>query len=135
MRLFWEKAFAGNCNFHGTANLGYLEAIKCHFWGELNSIWFFTPSNQAGKCWSYLIFAFCILSYAFTEITELSAILRTEIEKVDPFWVESNPNSFFCPLQFTLRFHRTLINWLYKSIWHLYRNLRHLPIHATELSC
>ena len=26
-----KKGFVGNCHFQGTANFGYLEAIKCHF--------------------------------------------------------------------------------------------------------
>ena len=28
---FEKKGFAGNRHFQGTANFGYLEAIKCHF--------------------------------------------------------------------------------------------------------
>ena len=28
---FKKKGFAGHCHFQGTANFGYLEAIKCHF--------------------------------------------------------------------------------------------------------
>ena len=28
---FEKEGFAENRHFHGTANLGYLEAIKCHF--------------------------------------------------------------------------------------------------------
>ena len=28
---FERKGFAGNRHFQGTANFGYLEAIKCHF--------------------------------------------------------------------------------------------------------
>ena len=28
---FEKKGFAGNRHFEGTANFGYLEAIKCHF--------------------------------------------------------------------------------------------------------
>ena len=31
---FEKKGFARNCHFQGTADLGYLEAIKCHFEGK-----------------------------------------------------------------------------------------------------
>ena len=32
--LTCDDGFARNCHFQGTANLGYLEAIKCHFKGK-----------------------------------------------------------------------------------------------------
>ena len=39
--LFWERDFARNCHFHGTANLGYLEVLKSAILWHLN--WKFGP--------------------------------------------------------------------------------------------
>ena len=57
-----KRGFAGNHHFDGTANIGYLEANKCHFVAKIEHLdCFWLESNPIS------FFVHCILYYLFTE--------------------------------------------------------------------